>query len=340
MGRQPNPSRAGNGWAPRRAGALLAGPVLGLSLLVGLVAWVGPEAILERLQGLRPGPTAAAALLLAAGGAVTGLRQHLFFPDLGRARFLRWTWSSWAFGMAMPGQVGEVASLTVFLTRAGVPTSRAVGLLLADRLLAAVVMGTLGALGLARVMPAPLLAAGVGLAVLGGALLVALRKRLPFLEPLRETLARPGLVPVHLATTLGRQALWVTAWWLTFPQLGASVPWSDVLLLTCAAGLAGQLPVGTGLGTVEAAAVLLYAPLGVPAGTVVAAYGVVRLLALLVAWVPIPVLLRVGGPGAGASGIAPGLDHVGKLETPLLDQALQGQDLGTGGPAKVRDELG
>lgn len=277
----------------RRVAGLLAGPVLGIALCVFLVAWVGPRSILAHLERLTPVSAAAAAGLLAVGAIVTGLRQHLLFPDLPVAGFLRKAWLSWTFGMPVPAQVGEVASMTVLLTRAGVPTARAVALLLADKVLASAVLGALGVAGLARVVPIGGLAAGAGVVALGGLALLRGRAAAAWLEPLREALARPRLVLAHVSLTLLRTVLWSSAFWLTFRDLGASPTWPDVFLLTCAAGIAAQVPVSlAGLGTVEALAVALYAPLEVPAGAVIGTYATIRLETLLVAWAPIPLLLR------------------------------------------------
>jgi len=257
--------------------------------------------------------TAALLVLVALVGA---LNVYLF---VGRDRrlsfkqFLPVYWSSWAFGLLVPGQVGDIASLSWLLRRYSLPASVSLGRATLDKLISAVVMLTIAMAGLAllfddqefwtRLLPLVVVPA---IAVLTAAIAVYVRRNQiagyierPGLtgalartlqELVRTMRSSPVLVLLNVVLTLIKVFVTGMAYWLVLRGLGApGLGLMEVTVIATAAGLIAYLPVSVnGLGTVEVTGLFLFGQVGAPAEAVLAAYILLRGLILLVAWVPLP----------------------------------------------------
>ncbi len=100
--------------------------VLGLLLLAGMVAWVGPAAMWERLRNTDPMYVAAATGVILLGTVLGAINSFLICGAsqvMGFGDYLRAFWVAWAVGLVFPGQAGDMLTLTQILRRRGVPLS-------------------------------------------------------------------------------------------------------------------------------------------------------------------------------------------------------------------------
>ncbi|HET7843046.1 MAG TPA: lysylphosphatidylglycerol synthase transmembrane domain-containing protein [Xanthomonadales bacterium] len=315
------PQRDGVALRKARVRAALA-VVAAIALLGTFVAWIGPAQIAATLRDVRWPPLLLAGACIAAGsllGAFNAwqlgqLGAHVRFP-----RFVAAFWCGWAAGLVVPGQVADVLLLTGLLRRLGVSGSLALGRLGVDKLLSlVVVMLAIAALPLATgvdaLLPLVPVAGIAALALLAAPLLAdALVRRFAadtHAPSWRTRIAAvvqragerfrhsPGRVFANLVLSIVKLGLAGASYWLVFAALGIDppAPWR-VAVVAAAAGLVAYVPVSlNGIGTVELAGVLLFGFLGIEAPVVASAYILLRVLNLLIAWLPVglaaPVALR------------------------------------------------
>lgn len=296
---------------PRSPGFLTAFRiVVGLGLLLSLFFYVGWQKLASHFAALDSYWLVASAAAILIAVLIGTLNLHLLISSGGEIamhRFLPIYWVSWAFSLVVPGQVGDLFSLSVLLRRSGLSWHAIVGRTLVDKLLSLVVLGILAGFGLARwwhqlswdmgYWPA---IAMIAVLVGGLILLKAAAKTSRWIEIVAQTIATVGhefsvtvrRYPLRVATNFTLTWLKVIftgiAYWAMFKSLGApQLQLLDVLLLMAASSLVAYLPVSfNGLGTVELTGILLFASLGVPEDTVFSAYLGLRVLVLGLAWGP------------------------------------------------------
>lgn len=280
--------------------------VFGLALLGVALHVVGGREILEALRRANLASLAGAAAAIVAStllGAYNVHRITRLDQVMDLRRFLLVFWRSWAVGISMPGQVGDM--LTTIWQLKG-QASANLGFI-AGRLLADKAVSLACSLGLAALAPwalglgAPLASALllVALVLAGAAIWCATRwySKRPStghgwrarLRPVLDAASVP--VPVlagNAAITLLKLALTGLAYWLVLSSLHDEAP--DYLATTIvaqSAGLVAYLPVSfNGLGTVEISAIALFGAIGVPGAVVLSSYLILRALTLALAWLP------------------------------------------------------
>lgn len=233
-------------------------------------------------------------------------------------KFLGFYWFSWALGLVVPGQVGDVASLTYLMKRAGLSWPRIMARAMLDKFISFSVMVLLAAIAVLRYAATfevdkdkliwtaaiVLVAAAAAVHVVGKFLLRptctsawADKVRTGLRELARFVRGNPGLVGINFAGTTLKIILIGTAYWYTFQASGAQhPPWLDVVLLVTVSSLVAYIPVSfNGLGTVEVTGILLFSLLGLGEELVLSSYLVLRLTVLGIAWAPSLLILLISG---------------------------------------------
>jgi uncharacterized membrane protein YbhN (UPF0104 family) len=279
----------------------------GFALLALLVWWVDPSRVGSVLSnadtkwiGLMLMALVAATLLGAINSYLIAIRDS----ELNFMSFLGAYWCAWAFGQVVPGQVGDLIGISLFLRRRGIALPTAVGRLGVDKLISLFCLLALsGGLMAIYNMPAPRLAGLLGVCAacaLLGAYLLSLRwtvvsisgdgLRGKFMRVLREAhvviKTRPLVIAVNLALTLFKLFLIGFCYWATFRAFHvAATSLIDVTVTANSAGLVAYVPISAnGVGTVEVSAVYLFGLLGVAPPVVIAAYLTLRVASLALAF--------------------------------------------------------
>lgn len=285
----------------------------GLAILAGLIAYMTPNSLIVQWQLLE------ASWLLAAAAAIlvsTVVGSYALFLLIGRdqflhfGRFLRAYWMSWGVGLVVPGQVGDVAMLTVLMQRRGLHWPTSLGRSLLDKLISLAVLGGFAAWGLRDALPALHLAPVPLVAVIAGAGLVALSAWLAFRllgrgnpgamrlsEAARTILSEialsarqhPGRTAGNVILTVLKFGGIVLAYWCVFRALGQDqLEYFRALPLVAISALVAYIPVSfNGLGTVEFAGIWLFGGAGIAQAAVLSAYLLLRVMVLTIAWVPV-----------------------------------------------------
>ncbi len=298
--------------------------LLGLALLGALLAWFDPRAVSGALARLPAGALALAGAAILASTLLGAVNLHLLIGRQGRIglrAFLPIYWFGWALGLVVPGQVGDLGGIAAGLRRHDFDWHHSLGPALLDKLLSLAVIAALGAAGAATALgagpagwAAPFLAVAVALpaglwlrraAQLRrdgtGPLAVAARS----LAELEATVrGHPARVLVNAALSVAKAGLLGLAYLAMFRGLGyADADWLPITALMAACSLVAYVPVSlNGLGTTEAAGVLLFGTRGIAAADVIASYLALRVLVLALAWLPVALwwLARPAAPRAGS----------------------------------------
>lgn len=291
--------------------------IVGLAVLVGVILFANPGQVVAKLSGAEPG-----LLVLALGGILAstllgGMNSYLMAAPgsaLGFKRFFSAYWVAWAFGQVVPGQVGDLVGMSLFLKRRGLALPVAVGRLGVDKLISLFCTLLLSA-GLLLVVSTPLARlAGLAGAVAAAALIMAyamstrwkgtitsghgLRAHLvsSMLEAHRVVATRPRAVLANIFLSFVKLFVVGGCYWAVLHALH-SAPGNlfDITVMANSAGLIAYIPISAnGVGTVEAGGLYLFGLRGVSAATVVATYLVLRFANLALAWVGAALVLLAG----------------------------------------------
>jgi uncharacterized membrane protein YbhN (UPF0104 family) len=292
---------------------------IGLLVLVGLIVYLTPRALLAQLNGIEPGWLAAAALAVVISTLVGSYALYLLISRdyaLPYRRFLGAYWMSWGVGLVVPGQIGDVAMLTMLMQRRGLHWPISLGRSLLDKLISLTVLCAFAAWGLLTLLPevrvttAQIAVGAAGLCLIGAALWLAWRNassgvlnRNRLLEAIRTTtreivnsaLQNPGRMAANFALTILKFGLSALVYWCVFRSLGqGQLAYLHTLPLVAISALVAYIPVSfNGLGTVEFAAIWLFGGAGLAKTTVLSAYLLVRVMVLAIAWLPVSLALLV-----------------------------------------------
>lgn len=300
-----------------RHGRAIALSVVGFGLLALLIWWANPARVLATLRNADPawiGLGLVAVVVAALLGAVNS--YIIAVPERGIRfpRYLAAYWMAWALGQVVPGQVGDLIAMSVYLRRRGLALPTAVGRLGVDKLISLFCSFVLSAgLVLVFAQPVPRLAgafgAGLALVLLAS---FAFVRRWPSAETTGGTWRAKvvgGLRAAHhvavthpwivaLDAALSMLKLWVIGggYWCILRALhagGSSL--ATVTIIANSAGLIAYLPLSAnGIGTVEAGALYLFGIVGKAAPLVLAMYLIMRFAGLALAWGGAVVVLLVG----------------------------------------------
>ncbi|OGI42056.1 MAG: hypothetical protein A2150_00150 [Candidatus Muproteobacteria bacterium RBG_16_64_11] len=254
-------------------------------------------------------------------GGVTmlgAINLYLFLRLSSRAprfsEFLPIYWTAWAIGLVVPGQVGDMASVTALLHRRGHSWQAVLARSLLDKLISFIVMILVAVFALlpfvrglswqrewliALMVVVPLTALFVYLLTqIKAARLSRWADKVSgiFSELTAILKKAPGYVLLNVLLTLLKTFMMGAAYWAIFRAIGVvEIDILSTVPLVAASALVAYIPVSfNGLGTVEAMGLMLFASLGIAAPVVLAAYLALRLLVLALAWLPAGVWILSG----------------------------------------------
>jgi len=298
--------------------------IAGLTIITILVFSVDGEVLLSHLTHLRSEYLLYGAVCIAVATLLGSFNAYLVVAidsAVSYRKFLSFYWFSWALGLVVPGQVGDVASLTYLMKRAGIEWSRIMARAVLDKFISFLVMALLAGFSLLRfsgkieietgtivgTAAAALAITAIALYLVRNILLRATRES-EWLEKVRTSFRdlasfvrdKPRLVGINFVGTSFKILLIGTAYWYVFQAGGAQdPPWLDVVLLVTVSSLVAYIPVSfNGLGTVEVTGILLFSLLGLGEELVLSSYLVLRLTVLIIAWAPSLLILLISGKGS------------------------------------------
>jgi len=277
-------------------------------VLLGILVWlVNPARVASVLRNANPGwigLTLVGVIVATLLGAINSYLISAVNSGVKFGAFLGAYWSAWAFGQVVPGQVGDLIGISLFLRRRGLGLPMAVGRLGVDKIIS--LFCTFALSGLLIVIfdePVPRIAGVLGVLAACGLLAAyffSLRwSELPvnghglrnqFMHTLHEAHVvietRPFIIAANLALTLLKLAVIGFCYWTTFRafQAAALTP-IEATVVANSAGLVAYLPISAnGVGTVEAGGIYLFGLLGVAPSVVIASYLTLRAVNLALAF--------------------------------------------------------
>ena len=282
--------------------------VTGLALLIVLLWFAGLGRVLAVLRGADPALIGVALFVIVIATLIGAINSYLVAAaDIG-VRFLPYLgvyWLTWALGQVVPGQVGDLIGMSLFLRRRGLALPTAVGRLGVDKLVSLFCTLALSA-GLIGIFEAPLpRVAGFLGACIAALLLVAFlfALRWPAIgssgngwraqlmralhEAHRVATMRPHIVLLDGLLTIVKLLVIGVCYWVVLRALHSNTNGLvDVTIMANSAGLIAYVPLSAnGIGTVETGSLYLFGLRGVSAPVVLATYLILRFANLLLAWV-------------------------------------------------------
>ena len=280
-------------------------PLVGFCILGALLYFAGGSDVLAAARRCTPAALAGAAVAIVLGtvlGAwnvyrIAGLRAAMPF-----VRFLPVYWRSWAVGITVPGQVGDMLA-TLWQLRGGTGSLAFIaGRLVADKAVTLAAM-----LALAAMLPVVIgqVSMTYSLALLGALALTWLAGYASLrwcvqhttrwhwsmrLQPvLGAAVELPvGTLALNVAVTVAKILLSGLAYWLLLRVMLVNAPgFPTTVIISQSAGLLAYLPVSfNGIGTVELSAIALFRAIDQDGAAVLSAYLILRTITLAIAWLP------------------------------------------------------
>jgi uncharacterized membrane protein YbhN (UPF0104 family) len=291
--------------------------VVGLALLVSLVSFANPSRVLIALRNAQPAWIVLALAGILVSTVLGAINSYLIAepgPALGFLGFLRAYWVAWAFAQVVPGQIGDLLGMSLFLRKRGLSLPVAVGRLGVDKLISLTCTFLLSASLMFLFVAPPARLAGLLGATAGVCLIVAYLTsrgwskhfsantglRVHFVNSLveahRVVASRPRAIMANALLTILKLFAIGICYWAVLKALHA-VPGDlfGVTVTANSAGLIAYVPISAnGVGTVEAGGVYLFGLRGVAAPVVIASYLVLRFANLALAWIGAAFVLLVG----------------------------------------------
>ncbi len=287
---------------------------LGFVLLGMLWAYAGPRLALLFSEALRPEWLLASLGLLTLTGLIGAVNVYLLgaFDRIGFWTFCGVFWRAWAVHLVSPGQVGDVAAISLMMRRHGMSWSASLGRLMIDKVISLLVVSGFAVTGyLYLVSMRVTLTDGLGAEwiVLAAACVLAvvvwfMVRRPQRLQQLRELVfsawvetrlalkERTRQVGLNCILTVIKTLLSCSAIWAVFIALGYSPPYWPSVFLVMSSSVVAYIPVSVnGIGTVEAVAIQLFAGIGMSAEATLLTFLVYRAIILAVAWIPSALML-------------------------------------------------
>jgi uncharacterized membrane protein YbhN (UPF0104 family) len=279
----------------------IARVLFGVILLGALFYYVSPVSVLPFLKQIQPVWILATSGLIVLATLIGATNLYLLFGDnrnLKFGEFLPLYWTSWAVGLVVPGQVGDLASITTLLHRRGHVWQVVLSRSLLDKFISSVVLLTIALIGIARWVAVDILVwfvlALLASGIAGIYLAIRLRKYAKRnVDSLRQQVWEccsqlPQRVAMNFFLTVVKTGLIGASYWAVFRALGyADIPLLQVIPLVAASSLVAYLPVSfNGIGTVEAAGLILFSSLKIADPAVLTAYLLLRANVMILAWLP------------------------------------------------------
>jgi uncharacterized protein (TIRG00374 family) len=287
---------------------LLLRTVFGLTLLAGLIWYFDPQQIILSLSAVNIFWVAMAALLIIATTLLGAVNLHLLInleKNISFTSFLPLFWISWAIGLLVPGQIGDMASIAAQLHRRGFKLSTSVGRSVVDKLISLILMCVFAFWGFTLLLPLSISIAWVCGTIFILALGLWLFKRIVswistktgklaqfIVNTLRETaqviVQQPQRISANTFLTIIKIIMTGFSYWCVFLALGYNnIDPFGVIALVAISSLTAYIPISfNGIGTAEVVGVLMFETLGMIQADILTAYLILRGLVILIAWLP------------------------------------------------------
>ncbi|MDG4595734.1 MAG: lysylphosphatidylglycerol synthase transmembrane domain-containing protein [Candidatus Contendobacter sp.] len=224
-------------------------------------------------------------------------------------------WISWAVALVFPGQVGDIATLSVIMKKRGLDISKTVGRSLIDKLISFILMLGFAVWGILTLPNLKITGHLYFLVLVVTIFLLIYWQRIYIAQLLRQiqpklmdfmirtaqevqqvTWGYPRLVMTNIVLTCVKIGLAGTSYWYAFQAIG----YTDVVLwrvipLVAISSLVAYLPISfNGIGTAEISGVVLFSTMGIAEASVLSAYLSLRCLGMIIAWGPLAIGLLIG----------------------------------------------
>jgi uncharacterized membrane protein YbhN (UPF0104 family) len=287
--------------------------VFGVGLLGALVYYVDPASVFPLFSKIAPHWLAAASICIVLATLIGALNLYLLLGHdrrLAFAAMLPLYWVSWAVGLVVPGQVGDVASITALMHRRGYVWQAVLSRSLLDKFISFVVLSGFALAGIGPWLTTGFFVyATVGVVAIIAVMYFTWRvqkstertlfaKAWRLVRSLVDEISRccaetPGRVALNFVLSIVKVLFVGVAYWSVFHALGSGdVPLLRVVVLAAASSLVAYIPLSfNGIGTVEVAGIALFSSLGISSASVLAAYLLLRVTVMILAWLPAAVWL-------------------------------------------------
>jgi uncharacterized protein (TIRG00374 family) len=287
--------------------------IFGILLIVFLIKYYDPVEIISSYKYLSLKNIILSSICIILSTLIGSFNLYIFLYEIKKISFLFFLkiyWLSWAFGLIAPGQIGDVATIGFLLKKKGLNYSIGFSRSVIDKIISLFVVLCFSLYGIIFYFNIfnyfridSLVLIFILLVIICYLLLIFLKKISNILQNKNGILGSFGnfineisfiiknlklKILVNILITFIKIILIGSAYWYVFAAIGHDN--QSVLVITSLAALAGlvaYLPISlNGIGTVEVSGVFLFGKFGIPSEQVLAAYLLLRLMVLMLAWIP------------------------------------------------------
>ena len=297
--------------------------VVGLILIGLLIFYVDGTMLISYLRNSQQQWLFATASFILCSTIIGGYNLYILldrYEDISFYRFIRGYWVAWAVGLVVPGQVGDVASISIWLKHHGFQWYAGIGCTLLDKFISLIWMCGLGLSGFVLYFSASyedgyvisLVISGIAFVLLLLLLLLFFRWHgnskydsavIQTLQVITATIRHHKKQVIYNFIFTGIKVFLIgAAFWSAFFSMGYHGLDITILIpLVAASSLVAYIPISlNGMGTVELAALGLFSVLDVPNAAILSVFLTMRITVLLLAWVPVSLFMVFSG-GASTS---------------------------------------
>ncbi len=286
--------------------------VIAIISITLLLIYVRPANLIPVIDRLNHDWILASALCIVTSTIIGAFNVYLFISHDNRMSplsFLGAYWMSWAAGLIVPGQVGDVASLTLLLRRHGLDWPKVAGRAVLDKSISLVVMLAFASFGLTMILGdgefteavvvavivfvTSLIVLGVALAMLSPWLTKRKWRILSYisvsLQDMRHLIhAYPVRLAANFVLTFVKIVLIGFAYWCMFTATGLTdVTALLTIALAAVSSIVAYIPISiNGIGVAESTGLAVFSAVGATSATTLTVYLALRLVVFALAWIP------------------------------------------------------
>lgn len=279
-------------------------------MLFLLLVYFDPKTVIFEIKKLSPFCTTVICILIVSFTILGAYNSYLIINLEKRLKFSDYIpiyWASWAFALILPGQVGDITTLSIIMKKHGLDISKTLGRSLIDKLISFIITGVFAIIGITSLPNLNIVSYWQFFILITLFLFIYSQRKsilfhLPQVQPklikflnqvkneARKVVQKhPLKLGGNIILTLCKTILTGIIYWYVFQSLGyKETTILQITPLVAACSLIAYLPISiNGIGTTEIAGIFFFSTVGISETSVLSTFIVLRFLIFIIGWTPV-----------------------------------------------------